>query len=160
MDSTVDGTGMESGALDAIWEYAEASIGAGIGLRLKTGIPNAAPGGNLGLPLVDANNYVAGLQGTKNQLDDLNDVSTAQVNTEVLDVVNVDTFAEIGQEAPAATQTFRKMLGFLYKAWRNKKDSDGTTEKLYNDDAATVDQKRTLAESGGTVTKGEVASGP
>lgn len=48
-----------------------------------TRIPNAAAGGNGGLPTVDANNYVAGIQGTLNQLDDLNNLSAAQVNAEV-----------------------------------------------------------------------------
>lgn len=87
-------------------------------------------------------------------------VTTAQVNTEVVDALNVDTYAEPGQGAPAATTTLVGKIGYLYKAWRNKKDSDGATENLYNDDAATVDQKRSVSEAAGTVTKGEVATGP
>jgi hypothetical protein len=81
MDSTVDGTGMESGALTAIWEFAEISITGGIGARLKTGVPNAAPGGAGGVPTVDASNYIAGIQGGGglNQLDDLNNLSAAAV---------------------------------------------------------------------------------
>lgn len=50
---------------------------------LGNALPAAAPAANGGLPTVDANNYVAGIQGTLNQLDDLNNISTAQVNTEV-----------------------------------------------------------------------------
>jgi cytochrome c556 len=46
-------------------------------------IPNAAAAANGGLPTVDANNYVAGIPGTKNTFDDLNDLSAAQVNAEV-----------------------------------------------------------------------------
>lgn len=46
-------------------------------------LPNAAPGANGGLPTVDANNRIAGIQGTKNDFDDLNDVSAADVNTQV-----------------------------------------------------------------------------
>lgn len=38
-------------------------------------LPTVAPAANGGLPTVDANNYVAGIQGTKNQLDDLNDLA-------------------------------------------------------------------------------------
>lgn len=37
-------------------------------------LPTAAPAANGGLPTVNASNYVAGIQGTKNQLDDLNDI--------------------------------------------------------------------------------------
>lgn len=46
-------------------------------------LPNAAPGANGGLPTVDASNRIAGIQGTKNVLDDLNDLTAAAVNTEV-----------------------------------------------------------------------------
>jgi len=82
------------------------------------------------------------------------------VNTEILDVLNVDTFAEPGQEAPGATVSLVKKIGYLYKAWRNKKDNDGTTRNLYNDDAATVDQKSSVSEAAGTVTTGEWRTGP
>lgn len=34
-------------------------------------LPDAAPGGNGGLPTVDASNYIAGIQGTSNTLDDI-----------------------------------------------------------------------------------------
>lgn len=42
-------------------------------------LPNVAPGANGGLPTTDANNRVAGIQGTKNTLDDLNDLSADDV---------------------------------------------------------------------------------
>lgn len=84
----------------------------------------------------------------------------AQVNTEVLDVLNVDTFAEPGQEAPAATNTLVKKIGFIFKAWRNRKTKTSTTTNLFADDAVTVDQKTTDSDDGATATRGEVASGP
>lgn len=34
-------------------------------------LPDAAPGANGGLPTVDASNYIAGIQGTANTLDDI-----------------------------------------------------------------------------------------
>ena len=74
--------------------------------------------------------------------------------------MNTDTYAEPGQGTPPATTSIVAKLGYLYKQWRNKHDSDGSTEQLYNDDAATVDQKRTVSEAAGTVTKAEVATGP
>ncbi len=40
-------------------------------------IPDAVPGGLNGLPTVDANNYTAGIAGTLNQFDDLNNAITA-----------------------------------------------------------------------------------
>lgn len=46
-------------------------------------LPTANPAANGGLLTGDANNYVAGIQGTKNQLDDLNDLSQANVRSAV-----------------------------------------------------------------------------
>jgi len=84
----------------------------------------------------------------------------ADVNTEVLDVLNTDTFAEPGQGAPAATASIVAKIGYLYKAWRNKSEQTATEYKLYADDATTVDQKATVSDDTTTATKGEVATGP
>lgn len=90
----------------------------------------------------------------------LNDLSAAAVNAEVVDALATDTYAEPGQATPAATASLAAKINYLYKAWRNKKDNDGTTTNLYADDGTTVDQKQSTSESGGTVTKGEWATGP
>jgi len=90
----------------------------------------------------------------------LNNLSAAQVNAEVVNALNVDTYTEIGQEAPAATQTIRKMLGYLYKTWRNNKTQTSTTRKLFADDGTTVDQKATDSDDTVTFTKGEMGTGP
>lgn len=84
----------------------------------------------------------------------------AEIKTQVTDALNVDTYAEIGQETPAATQTIRKMLGFLYKAWRNRATQTATTYSLYNDDATTVAQKATVSDDATTFDKGEIVTGP
>ncbi|OGS40470.1 MAG: hypothetical protein A3K77_00535 [Euryarchaeota archaeon RBG_13_31_8] len=63
-----------------------------------TALPNAAAAANGGLPTVDTNNYLAGIQGTKNTLDDLNDVSEANVNTQVdtaLSDINLDHLLKV-----------------------------------------------------------------
>jgi len=84
----------------------------------------------------------------------------AQVNTEVLDVLNTDTFAEPGQEAPGATVSLVKKIGYIYKAFRNKFTQDATTAKLYADDGTTVDQKSTVSDDATTFTRGEMGTGP
>lgn len=84
----------------------------------------------------------------------------AQVNTEVVDALNVDTYAEPGQGAPAATTTLAAKINYLYKAWRNKKTETATTYSLFADDATTVDQKATVSDDGTTATIGEIATGP
>lgn len=84
----------------------------------------------------------------------------SDVNAEVVDCLNVDTYAEPGQGAPAATTTLVGKLGYVYKFLRNKRTQTSTTLSIFNDDAATVDQKATVSDDGTTYTSGEIASGP
>lgn len=84
----------------------------------------------------------------------------ADVNAEVLDVMNVDTFAEPGQGAPAATTSLVAKIGYLFKAWRNKKTKTATASNLYNDAGDTIDQKTTDSDDGTTATRGEQSTGP
>lgn len=89
-----------------------------------------------------------------------NDLSAGQVNAEVLDVMNVDTFAEPAQGAPPATATLQQKLSYLYKAWRNRFTQTATQYSLYADNATTIDQKATVGDDTVTFDRGEVASGP
>lgn len=84
----------------------------------------------------------------------------ADVNAEVVDALGTDTYAEPGQGAPAATTTLAAKIGYLYKAFRNKITQTATEQKLFADDASTVDQKATISDDGTTYTKGEVGTGP
>jgi hypothetical protein len=90
----------------------------------------------------------------------LSTVTTSQVNAEVVDALNVDTYAEPGQGTPGATITLAAKINYLYKAWRNRITQTATTYSLYNDDAATVDHKASVSDNGTTFDKGEVATGP
>jgi len=102
-----------------------------------------------------------GLAGAS--LTDLGGMSTAmkaQVNTEALDVLNTDTFAEPAQGTPAATSTLVNKIGYLYKFLRNRITQTATQLSIYNDDAATVDHKSTVSDNGTTYDRGEIASGP
>lgn len=84
----------------------------------------------------------------------------ADVNAEVVDCLNVDTYAEPGQGAPAATASIVTKLGFIFKAFRNKVTQTSTAYSLFADDATTVDQKATVSDDGTTFTRSELASGP
>lgn len=84
----------------------------------------------------------------------------AEIKTQVTDALNVDTYAEIGQENPAATQTIRKMVHYLYKAFRNRKTQTATQWSLMADDQTTVDQKATVSDDGTTAIKQEIVTGP
>ena len=90
----------------------------------------------------------------------LNDLSAANVNAEVVDALDTDTYAEPGQGAPAATASITDKLGYLYKFLRNKIVQDATTLEVYNDAGAVVDQKATVSDDGTDFTRGEIGSGP
>jgi len=100
------------------------------------------------------------LKTISDQVDALNDLSAADVNAQVLDVLNTDTFAEPGQEAPPATTTLVKKIGYLYKFLRNKIVTDSSTIEVYNDAGDTVDHKSSISDDGTDFTRGEFGSGP
>ncbi len=96
-------------------------------------------------------------------LTDLGGMSTGmktEVNAEVVDTLATDTYAEPGQGTPGATVSLAAKIGYLFKAWRNKSTQTATEYDLYNDDAATVDQKATVSDDATTATKGEIETGP
>jgi hypothetical protein len=97
---------------------------------------------------------------TSASISALNNISTAQVNAEVVDALNVDTYAEPGQASPAATATLVTKIGYLYKAWRNRHTQTSSEYALYADDGTTKDQKSSVSDNGTTFDRAEVATGP
>lgn len=91
---------------------------------------------------------------------DLTATMKASVNAEIVDTLATDTYAEPGQATPGATLSLAAKIGYLFKAWRNRVTQTATTYSLYNDDAATVDQKATVSDNGATFDKGEITTGP
>lgn len=81
-------------------------------------------------------------------LTGLNDLSAAQVNAEVLDVLTVDTFAEPAG-APPATTTLARKLGQLYMLLRNQVTVTDGTLSVYSD-ALAVQYTKTLSDAAGT----------
>jgi hypothetical protein len=90
----------------------------------------------------------------------LNDLSAADVNAQVVDVIRTDTSTLPAQGAPPATPTLEEMILYLYKAFRNKKEQTATEWRIYDDAGTTVDHKSTVSDDGTTATKGEVLTGP
>ena len=116
--------------------------------------------------LASTTNITAGTIATVTNLTnaptagDLTSTMKASVNAEVVDCLNVDTYAEPAQGTPGATITLAAKLGYLFKFLRNKKTQTATTTSVFNDDAATVDHKCTVSDDGTTFTSGEFATGP
>lgn len=84
----------------------------------------------------------------------------AQVNTEVLDVMDTDTITLPGQTAPPLAPTHRQAIGWLYKVLRNRKTMTATQWSLYDDAETTVDAKATVSDDATTAIKQEIVSGP
>jgi len=166
--SAVIEIGAGSGALDAAGIRAAVGLASAnldtqlSGINSKTtNLPSDPADESLIIAATDAiMSRIGAPLGASISADIATKATPAQVNTEVLDVLTVDTFAQPGQEAPAATTSILNMLRYWYKMFRNKKTQTATDFKLYNDAETTVDQKSSISLSGGTMTRGEVQSGP
>jgi hypothetical protein len=89
----------------------------------------------------------------------LENISAADVNAQVVDVLNTDTFAEPGQGTPGATITLAAKIGYLYKAWRNRTTQTADEYALYADDATTKDHEAVVSDDGTTFERGEISTG-
>lgn len=89
-----------------------------------------------------------------------NDISAADVNAEVLDVLNVDTFSLPGQTAPPLAPTLVQAITWLYKVMRNRKTQTASQWSLLADNETTVDAKAAVSDDGTTAIKQEIVSGP
>ena len=84
----------------------------------------------------------------------------ADVNAEVVDAVNVDTYAEPGQEAPPATTNLVKKIGYLYKFLRNRIVQTSSQLEVYADNGTTLDQKASVSDDGTSFVRGKIGTGP
>lgn len=167
--SVTAGVTLAASAVQAIWD------------ALTTALTTV---GSVGKLLVDNVNATISSRATQTSVDDLptnaelatsqaaaddatlaaiaalNNLSTAEVKTQVVAALNTDTYAEPAQGAPGATITLAAKIGYLYKAFRNKKTVTATTFSLFNDDAVTVDHKSTISDDATTYTETEKTTGP
>ncbi len=82
----------------------------------------------------------------------VSDISSAQINAEVLDVLSTDTFGELSAP-PAATSSLKDKITWLLMWARNKATETSTQRKLYADDNTTVVSTETVSDDGTTFTK-------
>lgn len=78
----------------------------------------------------------------------------ADVNTEVVDCLNVDTYAEPSAVPPAAS-TLRAKIGWIFSLLRNKRTQTSSTETLFADDGSTTVSTSAKSDDGTTLTRGE-----
>jgi hypothetical protein len=79
----------------------------------------------------------------------------SDVNAEVVDALNVDTYAESGA-LPGTTPTILQMLRYVYENARNKLETTATTITQYANDGTTVRGTSTLSDNGTTFTRGRM----
>jgi hypothetical protein len=91
---------------------------------------------------------------TNTVVNALNDISVADVNAQIVDVLTVDTFAE-PSSVPPATSTLVDMIHWNFTVSRNKLEQTSTTTTLRNDaDSANI-ATSTVSDNGSTFTRGE-----
>ncbi|MBL4651283.1 MAG: hypothetical protein JKY53_00250 [Flavobacteriales bacterium] len=84
----------------------------------------------------------------------LQDISAANVNTEVVDVLFTDTHAELSA-IPAANAPLADKINYIYMNIRNKMTQTATTATLFADDTSTSVGTSTVSDDATTATKGE-----
>lgn len=136
---------------DAAATYKATGFSTHSAADVKTAIE--AAGSHLALILEDTGTTIPDLIAA------LNNISAADVNAQVSDVLKTDTSTMPGQEAPPATPTLEEAILYLYKFLRNKITTTATEVKVYADNESTVDHKSTISDDGTTFTRGEFGSG-
>jgi hypothetical protein len=86
----------------------------------------------------------------------LNNLSAAQVATEIADALGTDTHAE-PTGVPAATASLAAKIGLLYMALRNGLEVT-EDDKTFLDDSGAAEWKKALADDGTTYSEGEAAA--
>ena len=89
-----------------------------------------------------------------------NAATPAEVNAEMVDVIDVDVTGEPGSGQPPATASLRTKQDHLYKVYRNKKEQTTTEWRLFNDAGLAVDQKAVASDAAGVTTKERIETGP
>lgn len=80
--------------------------------------------------------------------------TAAEINAEVVDALNTDTYAE-PSSVPAATASIVAKIGWLALVHRNKTTQTATTLTHFADDGSTSVATRTVSDDGTTATRGE-----
>jgi hypothetical protein len=150
-DAVLTAAKFAAGAFDAVWSVAARLLTAGTNIVLAKGtgvtgfndLSAAQVNAEVDTALADYDGptsaeLVSEIDAVQAQITALNNLSAAQVNAEMVDVLSVDTQAELAA-VPAANATLAHKLGWLFLLARNKITQTATTQLVRNDgDTATV----------------------
>jgi hypothetical protein len=90
----------------------------------------------------------------------LNNISAAQVLTQVETAISSTTRSMPGQATPSATPTLAAAIMQMFQQATNPSDQDSSKFQLYNRAGDTVQQKRTVADDGTLFQLGALVTGP
>lgn len=152
------GGGLSAAAIaDAIWDEildgSHATAGSA-GERLQA-IDNKLPSGNLSSfdPATTGVNLNSDQSSaTVGTVNALGTTARSHVNSELLDVLNVDTLADLSAGAPPSTPTVLQVLRWIYAAIIFKRTATASEEAIFNS-AGTKVSKATVSNDGTTATK-------
>jgi hypothetical protein len=96
----------------------------------------------------------AGITSNGSAIASLNDISAAQVNTEVVDVLFTDVTTE-PTSVPASTASLATKISWVYTLGRNKLTQTATTQTLRNDADSLTIATSTVSDDTTTFTRGE-----
>ncbi len=90
-------------------------------------------------------------------VNSLNTQAKADVNAEVKDVLDIDTYAEraIAAGPPAANAPLSDKIVWLAMLARNRTTSDGSTQTLFDDEGTGTVSTSSISDAAGTTTRGE-----
>lgn len=146
---------------DAVWDEAQsAHVAAGSFGEMATEVAAILVDTGTTLPgslaTVDANvDAILIDTGTTipAQITGLNDLSAAQVNAEVVDVLTVDAHAE-PTGVPTANESIGDKIGYLFMMARNQVTVT-SSKKVFFDDSGTAEFEKDLSDDGTTYTETE-----
>jgi hypothetical protein len=95
----------------------------------------------------------AGITQTQTDIAALNDLSSAQVNAEILDVLVTDTFAEV--TVPGSTASIKDMIHYTFSRTTAKTTQTATTLNVRNTGDSGNLATATVSDDGTTFTKGK-----
>lgn len=148
--------------------------GAGT-VKIRCVSDDHGPGENMEIDLckitsVDSTSVFGGAQLLSQGKDDvnaecdtavatLNNISTSDVNDQVVDVIRTDTNAEPTQGAPPATASLQEKIDYIYMILRNKGKVDTNYHTVYADNDTTEVMKAAVSEVSSVFTKDKFGAG-
>lgn len=102
----------------------------------------------------DTANVQAAVDAVDALIQALNDLSAADVNAEVLDVIAVDTFGE-SSGVPSATDTLERKIAWVTAIARNKLEQNATTLAVRNDGDSADIAAAPVSDDGTDAIRGE-----